>query len=325
MSRSLRSLALGVASLVLPAVASAHPGRAAEPHDLWGAWTVAPAVVLGLVVSAWLYWRGLRALWRRAGRGRVVAPWRAASFAASIGALVLALVSPIDAIAAALFSVHMLQHLLLIMVAAPLMVLGDPLMVMLWALPVGTRCAAARWWKGAHRLRRLWHVLRLAPIAWILHVFTLWLWHMPALYELAIRHELIHAAEHATFFLTALLFWWLPLRPHGRRLRPPVAVLYLFGAALQSTILGALITFARRPWYPSHFGTTSAWGLNPLEDQQLAGLLMWVPAGTIYLIVLLPIVWRMVGGDEPVRPPIRRYRVAGPEPSAAGTSARGTP
>jgi putative membrane protein len=317
-------LALGAVSVLLPAVAWAHPGRAPEPHDVWRAWTFAPAVLLGLVLSGWLYWRGLRALWRRAGPGRVVGRWRASAFAASLAALFVALVSPIDAVGTALFAVHMVQHLLLIMVAAPLMVLGDPLLVMLWAMPLRTRRAAGRWWNGARVLRGGWRVLRLVPVAWALHVIALWLWHVPALYELAMRRESVHVAEHMTFFLTALLFWWLPLEPHGRRMSAAAAVLYLFAAALQSTILGAAITFARRPWYPSHFGTTSAWGLNPLEDQQLAGLLMWIPAGTIYLIVLLPLVWRMLSGTTAARTR-RGYRTAGVAPSVAGVSARGTP
>lgn len=305
----------------MPAAAFAHPGRAPEPHDLWRAWTFAPVVLLALALSAWLYGRGLHILWDRVGRRRVVAPWRAASFAASVAALFLALVSPIDAVGSALFAMHMLQHLLLIMVAAPLMALGDPLFVMLWALPIRTRKGRARWWHGARLLRGTWRVLRLAPIAWALHVIALWLWHTPALYELAMRSEPVHVAEHVTFFATALLFWWLPLEPHGRRLSAGAAILYLFLAALQSTILGALITFARRPWYPSHFGTTAAWGLSPLDDQQLAGLLMWIPAGIVYLVVLLPIVRRMLGGAAGAA----RRRAHGPaDPASAELSARGT-
>src|SRR4051812_40603196 len=115
-----------------PRVAWAHVGRAPEPHDLWSAWTFAPAVVAVLALSAWLYARGVREIWSTAGRGRVVARWRAACFAGGTFAVALALLSPIDALGSALFSVHMTQHMLLIVVAAPLLMLGDPPTAMLW-------------------------------------------------------------------------------------------------------------------------------------------------------------------------------------------------
>jgi cytochrome c oxidase assembly factor CtaG len=288
-------LAVTLGMLLLPRVAWAHPGGALAPHDLWHAWTLAPAVLAGLILAAAFYWRGIHAIWKRAGHGRVVPRWRVGAFAGAQLALVGALISPVDRLGSALFSAHMLQHLLLMMVAAPLMALAEPLLVTLWALPLRWRRAVGRAWLRARRVRTLWGTLSIPSVAWLLHIGTLWVWHLPALYERALRDERVHALEHVSFFVSALLFWWLLVRPHGHRMRMGAAVAYLFGAALQSTILGALITMSRRPWYPSHFGTTQPWGLTPLEDQQLAGLLMWIPAGLVYLIPLVPLVTRALG------------------------------
>jgi putative membrane protein len=286
-----------VAALALvPRAAWAHPGTPVlEPHDFWRAWTPAPAVLLGLLLAAWLYARGLGGLWSRGGRGRVVTPARAWCFGGSLLALFVALVSPVDAAGEALFSAHMVQHLLLMMVAAPLMALGEPLLVMLWALPVAWRRVVGRRWRRAYRLRALWATVTVPGVAWVLHVSALWGWHVPTLYERALREQGIHVVEHASFFATALLFWWLLARQHGRRMGIGAALAYLFGAALQGTLLGATLTFARRPWYPSHYGTTAGWGLSALEDQQLAGLLMWIPAGVAYLVPLLPLLMRALG------------------------------
>jgi putative membrane protein len=321
---TMRARSAGRAGLVATAVlfvaarpALAHPGRAPEPHDLWSAWTLAPAVLGGCLLAAWLYARGLRALRRRAGHGRVVPAWRGWCYAAAWLALLVALVSPLDAVSAALFSAHMLQHLLLVMVAAPVFLLGDPMMTSVWALPLGWRRAVGAWWRRTPAVRAAWRVLTAPLVAWTLHVAALWAWHLPTLYDCALSSERVHVLEHAIFFLTALLFWWPILRPHGRRLPTMTAVFYLFAAAMQGTLLGAVLALARHPLYAAHFGTTRAWGLTPLEDQQLAGLLMWVPAGFVYLAALVPPVLRALRETTGQR---ARSSLA-----IAGVSARGTP
>ncbi|MBV9879040.1 MAG: cytochrome c oxidase assembly protein [Gemmatirosa sp.] len=280
---TLVAILAGAAAMGAPAAAYAHVGAAPQPHDLWRAWSWTPALLVAL--AAWLYARGARALWARAGHGRGVAPWRTRCYAAGLVAIALALASPIDAAAESLFAVHMVQHLLLVVVAAPLVVLGEPALVTLWALPRDARIVLARRWRG---LRALAHVARQPLVAWTLHVATLWAWHARGPYETAVRHPLVHVVEHASFFATALLFWHVLAGRRARRhLGPGIAALYLFAAALQSTALGALLTVATRPWYGVHLATTGPWGLTPLEDQQLAGLIMWIPAGLAYTVAFL--------------------------------------
>jgi len=302
----------------VPRAAWAHVGRAPEPHDLWTAWTFAPTVIVGLAGASWLYARGVRALWHAAGTGRGITAWRVACFASGIATLAIALLSPIDGVATALFAVHMIQHMLLVVVAPPLLVLGDPALASIWALRIGARRGVGGWWRAQRVLPALWDTLRRPLVAFSLHVAALWLWHLPALYDAALRNESVHVAEHVSFLATALLFWYpiADARPR-QRFGVGVATLYLFAAGLQCTMLGALITMARHPWYFGHYATTAAWGLTPLEDQQLAGLVMWIPAGFVYLAALIPTVLPVLRGE--------RGTQWVTSPTAAGVSARGTP
>jgi putative membrane protein len=175
----------------------------------------------------------------------------------------------------------------LMLVAAPLLVLGVPLIPVLWALPLRWRRRVGGWGKTS-AVRGVWGFLDRPLTAWILNAAVLWVWHAPALYQATLRSEAVHIAQHLSFLGAALLFWWvLVYRGRGGRAAYGIGVLYVFTTALHSSVLGALLTFAPAPWYPAYVSTTAAWGLTPLEDQQLAGLIMWVPGGIIYLIASL--------------------------------------
>ena len=260
-------------------------GAALAPHDLWRAWSFAPGVVLPLGLTAWLYARGLRALWRQAGAGHGIRRWQAGSAAAGWLVLVIALVSPVDALGEALFAAHMAQHELLMAVAAPLLVLGRPLVAMLWALPVRWRRLTGQW-AAAGPVRGAWRALTWPSVAWLLHAVAIWAWHAPRLYDAAVTTGRVHALQHASFLGTALLFWWALIYGHAARRRYGTTVLYLFTTAVHTTALGAVLALASRPLYPV-YASTAFWGLTALEDQQLAGLIMWVPAGVVYLIAAL--------------------------------------
>jgi putative membrane protein len=252
-----------------------HP--AILPGELWRAWTLAPGVVFPIIAALLLYARGLQRVWRQAGEGRGVRHWQAWCFAGGMLALTLTLVSPLHALGGALFSAHMTQHVLLMGVAAPLIVLGAPLTAFTWALPYGGRRTVGHA-LGSGPVRSLWQFLTTPAVAWLLHAAAIWIWHAPPLYTATLSSELAHTAQHGSFFLTALLFWWaLRERPrHG------LAVLYLFTTALHSSLLGALLAFSPDVFYTPYESTAPAWGYSALEDQQIGGLIMWVPAGLVY-------------------------------------------
>ena len=287
-------MALLAASLVLAVPhrpVFAHPGQPPQPHDIWQAWNLVPSLTLPLVAISGLYAVGLVALRQRYGLSRSLR-WRAGSFAAGMLAVIVALVSPVDALGSALFSGHMIQHMLLILVAAPLLALSAPVGPMLLALPPRWRTALGQGWKHQPALRAAWRRLSSPFLVWGLHAATLWVWHIPAAYQVTLRSEPVHWLQHFSFLGTALLFWWVVFHPHGRQAftRGPGGALYVFTMALQSGLLGALLTFSTQPWYPAYASTTPPWGLTPIEDQQLAGAIMWIPAGIIYVVAAVGVL-----------------------------------
>jgi putative membrane protein len=294
----LRLLVPIVALAVTPSAALAHAGAPPAPHDLWTAWTIDPLVLLGLTAVGWLYACGVSTLWQRAGVGRGMPWWRVAAFASGILFLVIALMSPLDALSTALFSAHMAQHQILMLIAAPLLVLGSPLLPLLWALPASWRIALLRW-AGRPAPRAIRGGLTRPVVVLALYVTVTWAWHGPLLYQAALENAAIHALEHACLLGAALLFWWIVVQPQGpRRLGHAPAVLVVFVAALQGTALGALILFSGSAWYPTYAASARTWGLSPLADQQIAGAMMGAPAGMLYLATALALIAGIVRGAE---------------------------
>jgi putative membrane protein len=203
-----------------------------------------------IALAALCYAAGVHRLWRRAGWGRGVSRLHASTFSVGIALLALAVLSPLHAAAEGLLWAHMIQHELLMVVAAPLLVLGRPLQAFAHVLPL--------------RLPRL---LSDPLVAWTAHAAAIWLWHLPSSFDAALGSEAWHFLQHASFLASALLFWWTIAA------RADLAALVsLFSTMVYTGALGALLAFARAPWYAG-FG---------LDDQQLAGLIMWVPAGLAY-------------------------------------------
>jgi len=277
-----------------------HAGRPPAPHDLWTSWPADPIVYVGLAVAGSVYARGVHAARQHAGGRAVIAGSRVAAMYAGLAALWLALLTPVDALGAALFTAHMVQHLLLMIVAAPLIAAGLPALVFFWALPFNARRSVARWWVARTHARRVVAICMMPVVAAVLHSLALWLWHVPRLYDAAVTNAPLHLAEHATFFYTALLFWWTVVAPQGhepstRRVRADVvAIVVVLLVAIQATALGAILTLATEPWYDAHVVTTRVWGLTQLEDQQLAGAIMWMPASIPYLAALLVLAARQL-------------------------------
>lgn len=305
------ALALGVVGAVGQPV-QAHTGLPPAPHDLGRAWNWDPWLLLGLTLTGYGYGRGVYALWQRAGRGRGVT-WRQLwLFATGMMTLVTALVSPLDALSEALFSAHMVQHMLLIYVAPLLFVLGAPPVLWLWAMPSAWRRPTARWWRASWG-HRLWGYLRHPLTIWSIFGIVLWVWHAPALYQAAVLNRAIHILEHISFFGASLLFCWLLVYGRGQTTAKRAAsdgaiLLVVFTTALHSGLLGALLTFAATPLYPVYRPGVVQWGLTLLTDQQLAGVIMWVPVGFFYLGAMLMLVahWLQALEQTPHRTPTRQ-------------------
>jgi cytochrome c oxidase assembly factor CtaG/cytochrome c2 len=260
-------------------------------------WDLEPLVVVPLFLTAVLYAAGLIRLWGRAGVGRGVPIWSAVSFAAGWVTLAVALVSPVAWLSGILFSVHMTQHTLLLLVAAPLLTFAQPLLAWLWAFDEPRRERLVAPVRG-RRFLRAWHAATAPLSVFLLQAAVLWLWHIPSWYEAALRSDVIHALEHLTLVGAGCLFWWAMVRGRYGRAGYGLAVVYVFLSAVHSGTLGALLTIAPEPWYGTYIVQGGAWGVDPIADQQLAGLLMWIPAGVIFIVLGLALLAAWLGESE---------------------------
>jgi putative membrane protein len=235
-------------------------------------------------------------LWQRAGRWRGIKHPQVLSFLIGETVLAVALVSPLDRLGGTLLSAHMAQHGLLVAIAPPLLLLGRPGSAFAWVLPSGwsrSGPAAAAW----QLLARFGRALSRPLPAAILHGLALWTWHAPGLFEAAIEHEWLHALEHASFFGTGLLFWRAILDARTSRRAGP-ALGAAFATLMHGGLLGGLIAMAPLPLYSWYHGRSELWGMSALADQQLAGLLMWVPMGGVYFAACLFLASRFVKGEK---------------------------
>jgi putative membrane protein len=252
--------------------------------------------MVGLVIALtlWAYRRGLLRLWRRAGARRGVTVTESLAFLAGMAVLAVALLSPLETLTGTLLTAHMIQHVLLIAVAPALILVGRLDAVFAFALPqpahalARTRGLAAL----AAALRRL---ARPMPAA-LLHMAAVWAWHAPRPFQAALDNDLLHDFEHASFFLTALLFWQSMIFAFRSPSALIAAILATLVTLIQGGFLGALITLSGRPLYPAYVGA-ELWGLTPMQDQQLAGLVMWIPTGGIYLLAGLLLAARLIGSE----------------------------
>ena len=303
-----RGLGLAAGSMLgwfaLPGNTIAHSGPPPGPDTIWSTWNVDPIILLVLGVGLWGFLRGTRLIWERAGVDRGIRHWQLVAGLAGFLALFVALISPLDPFGGALFSAHMVQHMVLMSIAAPLLVLARTGVAWLWALPEDWRQRIPGLWRSSSGARDMVSLLmRPAPVL-IIYTILLWAWHAPGLYEFALRSEFVHSLEHLSMFAAAMLFWWFIFQP-GRQggVDHGVRLLVLFVAGLQGTLLGALITFSSTPWYETYAATTTLWGLTPLEDQQLAGALMLMPGGLVYLVAGL---WLFAGWFRAVERSVER-------------------
>ena len=250
-----------------------------------------------MLLTLALYVAGIVRMYRTSARLSI--RWRSvAYFALGWISLLLALDSPIHEIGEQLFWVHMTQHEILMLGFRALsgaQPAAGSLLVRVVAVTAPTLADLGR----TRLFRSAWRLISAPVSAWLISALGLWVWHAPWLFTLAIENDWIHAAQHATFFLTALLFWW-PLVNGAPSMGYGGALIYVFTTAMHTSILGALLTFARAPWYAAYFKTAPLWNLTPLEDQQLGGLIMWIPAGTLLLaaFLILLVKWMKQSQDR---------------------------
>ena len=248
-------------------------------------WNGDIVILLNLVLVVWLYMRGTFAF-RNRSQQTAIRLRQSCYFLCGIGITGLCLLSPLDALSAQLATAHMIQHMLLMTVAAPLIVCGAPWSVSVWGLSPATL-------RGISRIRRrliggqvIGRCFTSPVLVWMLYALTTWSWHLPVLYEAALSVEWIHDLQHLCFLATAIIFWRVLLSPRGVvNGNPGLSVVYLFATTLHSMALGVLMTLSPVPWYSHYKITASLWDMTAQQDQQLAGLIMWMPACAPYAVI----------------------------------------
>lgn len=257
-------------------------------------WHLDPLVILGVALAAALYARGARSLER-------VDLGRAAAFYAGLAVILLALVSPLASLAERLFAAHMIQHLLLIMVGVPLVLLGGPTVPLMRGLPRPMRTQLLRPLTRPGALHPLLGALANPVVALVAYVVLLSLWHLPGLYDAAVENEAVHVLEHGTFLGIAFLFWLQVIDPHPFRapLRHPLRIVFLFVATAHNTVLGGILSFVEPTLYPHYANLTDRpFGLSASTDQQAGGAIMWVPGGMVHLLAISVVFAAWLNGED---------------------------
>lgn len=268
------------------------------------------AVTLSIGLLLATYTIGLIRFRRRAGPARAPSRLRILAMVAGLLVIEIALASPLDGLADQLLSAHMAQHLLLMLIAAPLLVAARPTAYLVWSLPRSCRRILSDLWNpmGLSRCVRLF---KAPALCWTSFCVTVILWHIPALYRWAMADEFHHALMHLSFLGAALLFWSVVIAPaHRRRIDAASAGLYVFTAALATGLPGALITFARHPLYVDAPHGSMPFGFSALNDQQLAGLIMWIPMDLILFGVALALFGAALNPSARAAPGQRHLRAS---------------
>jgi cytochrome c oxidase assembly factor CtaG len=236
----------------------------------------------------------LGVLWKRTPVNRPVRAWRAAAYGIGWLTLAGALVSPLHWLGEHLFAFHMIEHEVVMAISAPLLIAARPIGTMLWSLPRSARVAAGRFLRRRN-IVMAWDCLSAGGNATVLHGIAIWAWHAPALFDAAVTNVAVHRMQHLSFLLTAMLFWWSVLY----RSNPGVAGWNLFVTMMHTGVLGALMALAPKVLYEAQTAAAADWNLTPLQDQQLAGLIMWIPAGTVYAgaAMAFTVIWIRQSGQ----------------------------
>ena len=287
--------------LLLPAWPAFAHGT--ESHGNGFGWTFDPWIVMPLALSALLYVNGYLRLRRRSRLGRGSIDRQALLYGAGWLVLAAALISPLHDMGEHLFTAHMVEHELVMAVSAPLVVLSRPSAILLWGLPDRSSSWIGRSVNGPV-VSNLWNFIAAGAMATLVHGLAIWAWHVPALFDAAVERVPLHRLQHLSFFASALLFWWAMFR----RSNEGVGAWHVFLTMLHTSLLGALIALSPVVLYLSQTRYAETFGMTALEDQQLAGFVMWIPAGIIYALVAMTLLarWIIQSGREVHREPLQR-------------------
>jgi len=270
-------------------------------------WSWRPEVIIPLVLLGTLFlvgWRRLRARGRNVGRHSLGATWRPVSYIAGLLVIALALLSPFDTLVQQLFFTHMIQHLLLIMIAPPLLLLPNPMPFLLWGLPDRLRLSAGSIINSlVHKQSPAGRALRWLTrpvIIWFIFVVTVIGWHDPSLYNAALRSEWVHDLEHLTMFGAGMLFWWT-VTGAGPRLNKNMSrlakIAFILAVIPPNMALGIVLAFSQQPIYAFYSDMPRLWGISALDDQRISGVIMWIPGNMMYFLAALAIVFMILSGE----------------------------
>lgn len=285
-------------------------------QEALASWTIPPWFTATVVVTGAVYLRGYLRLHRQMP-DRFPA-WRLGAFLGGLAALLIAISSPLAAFDDLLLQVHMVQHMLLMFVAPPLLLLGAPTIPLLRGLPPSLAKRVLGPLLKSRMLGKLADFLGNPVVCWLALVIATWAWHAPGPYQLALRSEGWHQIEHGCFIGAAMLFWWPVVQPWPSRMRWPrwTMIPYLLFADGQNTVLSALLTFSDRVIYPYYKTVPRVAGITPLSDQITAGVIMWVPGSLFFLVPAVMIMFTLLSARGAVAAPRRS--------GTAAASRRGT-
>ena len=284
-------LAVGISAALL-LLATGAPAFAHGSHEGPLTWTLSPELIIPLGLSLLIYLIGWASLSKRASR-----PVRPGLFLSGWTVLTLSLVSPLHEAGERSFTMHMVEHELIMLVSTLLLASSGAGGVLAWGLPRPLRLALGGGWKSP--LQSMWKALTEPVTATAVQAIVMWGWHAPPLFDRALDSFGWHVAQHACFFISSLLFWWAMLHPRSRSSGYGVSAACLFATSLIGGALGALMSFSSSPWYADYaaMGMTGV-GLDPVDDQRLAGLIMWIPGGLVHGAAALALAYKWFKSSE---------------------------
>ena len=267
--------------------------------EFWSAWSFPPVASIALMATGLIYFSGWNLLRRLLPRHYPT--WRLTAFVAGLASIWIAIASPLDAFDDVLLTAHMMQHLLFMVIAPPLLLLGAPAIPLLRGLPKWILRRALAPFLRSRVIRKMGRAITHPLLCWLTMAVAMIGWHIPAAYEWALRSSAWHEVEHSCFLITSTLFWFPVIQPWPSRAHWPrwTMPLYLLLGDVVNTVLSAFLAFSDRVFYPSYTNSQNAFGISPLGDQAAAGAVMWTVGSFVFLGAAAVLMLRLLSGEHP--------------------------